>query len=294
MKWWKGERVIYEPDAQTGLQKVAAVQLGAPTPRPKKRPRHLTKKIGGIIVDDTPLQPSDYESDAQGTEARLWNEGSQHAQHTKFAARFSEHRFSALPTEGAEAVLAESSGELRGLRVLTPLVPQPRFRAYRVRLVVRRLQRCIIDNDSTDLLREVARPFFGPRRRCPKLHRSNFLQTGLRVGLVNHALALPPLHYWKSSSPRSSEALCTRIRLRGLIRTSSRIRCPRLPRHDLLAVGIIHRRLGQVIIIIMISECRRTVHRFESVDTPGEGHGRPPPLRFLPRNVLAVVVPGRL
>ena len=28
MKWWKGERVIYEPDAQTGLQKVAAVQLG--------------------------------------------------------------------------------------------------------------------------------------------------------------------------------------------------------------------------------------------------------------------------
>ena len=54
MKWWKGERVIYEPDAQTGLQKVAAVQLGAPTPRPKKRPRHLTKKIGGIIMDDTP------------------------------------------------------------------------------------------------------------------------------------------------------------------------------------------------------------------------------------------------
>jgi hypothetical protein len=107
MKWWKGERVIYEPDSQTGLQKVAAVQLGAPTPRPKKRPRHLTKKIGGIIMDDTPLQPSDYESDTQGTEARLWNEGSQHAQTTKFAARFSEHRFSALPTEDDEpAVMA--------------------------------------------------------------------------------------------------------------------------------------------------------------------------------------------
>ena len=58
-------------------------------------------------MDDTPLQPSDYESDTQGTEARLWNEGSQHAQTTKFAARFSEHRFSALPTEGDEpAVMA--------------------------------------------------------------------------------------------------------------------------------------------------------------------------------------------
>ena len=88
-------------DQGTGLQKVAAVQLGAPTPRPKKRPRHLTKKIGGIIMDDTPLQPSDYESDTQGTECRLWNEGSQHAQTTKFAARFSEHRFSALPTKVA-------------------------------------------------------------------------------------------------------------------------------------------------------------------------------------------------
>jgi hypothetical protein len=102
MKWWKGERVIYEP-TDMGTQQVSAVQLGVPTPRPKKRPRHTTRRVGGITVDATPLAPSEFDCDATGTECRLWNEGTQASQPTKFAARFDEHRFSALPLEGDNA-----------------------------------------------------------------------------------------------------------------------------------------------------------------------------------------------
>ena len=92
MKWWKGERVIYEPDAQTGLQKVAAVQLGLlrrgpKTPRTSRRNRW--NHYGRHPVATVGLRVGH-----AGHGSPVWNEG-QHAQTTKFAARFSEHRFSA-------------------------------------------------------------------------------------------------------------------------------------------------------------------------------------------------------
>ena len=125
------------------------------------------------------------------------------------------------------------------------------------------------------------------------MHGGDFLQPGLRVGLVNHSFTFPPLHYWKTGASRTSEALGRRIWLGRLVRSASTIRCSSLPRHDLLAVGIIHRRLGQVVVVI-ISKSRWTVEGFESVDASGEGDRTSSSFRFLPRDVLSLIIPGRL
>ena len=158
------------------------------------------------------------------------------------------------------------------------------------RLVVRRLQRRVVDDDTAYFLREMSRSFLRSRGRCPKLHRSNFLQPCLRVGLVDDALALPPLHDREARSPRSSEAFRGRVGLRGRIRASSRIRCPRLPRDDLLAVAVVDGRLGQVIAVsakaATVSGSRHPHFQRRRRTTVF--------CQVLARNVLAVVVPGRL
>ena len=88
--------------------RAAAVQLGAATPRPKKRPRHTKAGRGfGAAASDAPLSESDYDADATGCDALVWDEHREQPTRTAFAARFDNLRLQSLPSsDGAPAALA--------------------------------------------------------------------------------------------------------------------------------------------------------------------------------------------
>ena len=117
MKFWKNERLVYERDSVVPAPRVVAVQLGAPTPKPTRRPARQKASgaaRGGYGAPPAsaggPLAPSDFEGDEEGEHCDVWDEGSEAVATTRTVARLDNLVMCKLPSAGGGVRALGASG----------------------------------------------------------------------------------------------------------------------------------------------------------------------------------------
>lgn len=100
LKYWKNERLIYHQDSDTKAPRVVAVQLGAPTPHPKRK----------LPLQAEPVRESRYFCEVKGETAMVWDQTAGETREYPAVARSSSLVESRLPVTSRHRDSEDATG----------------------------------------------------------------------------------------------------------------------------------------------------------------------------------------